>query len=283
MTNTDELKKKLGTKEEITWCPGCKNFLILEAVKKALAKLISEGYKHENLAMATGIGCHQKIYDYININGIYGLHGRVIPTAYGMKLGNPNLTVIGFAGDGDAYAEGMEHFIHAGRFNFDMTYIVADNQNFALTTGQATPTSQQGYKNKAEPLGEFNKPFNPIKLALACGMSFIARCDPRDINHTAEIIERAIKHKGFAYIEMMQHCLAFNIETNEEDRIMYKVDNKDGMKKAMELADEWDYNSKNGKIPIGIIYQENRKTQEDEWPQLKKLVEKKVGWKNFKK
>ena len=142
---------EISTKNENTWCPGCPNFMILESAKGAIAKLIDGGRRQEDFAMVTGIGCHAKIFDYLNISGIYGLHGRVIPTALGITLGNPNLTVIGFAGDGDTYAEGMAHFIHVARYNLDMTLIVHDNQSFSLTTGQATPTSQLGYKNKAKP------------------------------------------------------------------------------------------------------------------------------------
>ncbi len=278
---TQQIKQNLGTTNMNTWCPGCQNFLILEAAKQTIAKLISQGYKHENFAMATGIGCHAKIFDYINISGIYGLHGRVIPTCLGMKLGNPNLTVLGFAGDGDTYAEGMAHFIHAGRFNANMTLIVHDNQSFSLTTGQATPTSQQGFKTKAEPLGEFNQPLNPIKLALAAGATFIARANAKNIKETAEILEKAIKHKGFSFVEVNQDCLIFNLTANETDNLMYGIpDNKD-KKKAETLADEWDYNLKNGKIPIGVIYHESKHVPalEDKWPQLQNLLKKKVGWK----
>lgn len=271
----------IGTKEEITWCPGCPNFMVLAAWKNALSKLIKEGWKQENFAMVTGIGCHPKIYDYLNLNGVYGLHGRVLPVCLGMKLGNPNLKLLGFSGDGDAYAEGMEHFIHAARYNANITYFVANNQNFALTTGQPTPTSPVGFKSKIEPQGEFNRPLNPMKLALASGASFIARINPKDLVHTQEIIEKAIKHKGFAVVESIQDCLIFNNFTKDIIPLMYKVDNKD-KKKAQELVDEWDYNSKKAKIPIGILFQEERKTLEEEWPQLRKLVEKKVGWKNRK-
>ena len=156
MKSTKDKKIELGTKHEITWCPGCTNFMILESVKRAFAKLISEGTKQEDIAIVTGIGCHAKIFDYLNVSGFYGLHGRVIPIALGIKLGNPNLTVVGFEGDGDAYAEGIEHFIHAGRYNANMTLIVHDNRTFALTTGQATPTSPQGYKSKVSPFGKWN-------------------------------------------------------------------------------------------------------------------------------
>ena len=268
----------LSTKQPITWCPGCPNFMILEAAKKAFSKLIASGLRQEDIAIVTGIGCHAKIFDYINVNGFYGLHGRVLPTCLGITLGNPNLKVVGFAGDGDTYAEGMAHFIHAGRFNSNMTLVVHDNQSFSLTTGQPTPTTQEGYKSKASPLGEFSHPINPVKLALASGVGFIARCNARDIAHTAEILEQAIKHKGFSFVEIIQDCLIFNLDINAKDKLMYKVHNKD-KKKAEALADEWDYNSKNGKIPIGILYESEKPCLQDKWPQLASLMKKGKGWK----
>ncbi|MBR9683195.1 2-oxoacid:ferredoxin oxidoreductase subunit beta [Candidatus Woesearchaeota archaeon] len=275
-----DVKNKLATKNENTWCPGCTNFLILESAKRAIAKLIEEGSKQEDFAMATGIGCHAKMFDYLNISGIYGLHGRVIPTCLGMKLGNPNLKVLGFAGDGDTYAEGMAHFIHVARYNPDMTLIVHDNQNFSLTTGQATPTSQVGYKNKAKPLGEFNTPFNPIKLALASGTSFIARCDSKDMMHMAEILEKAMKHKGFSFVEIIQDCAIFNKGNKGKDELMYKISDNSDSDVARKLAEEWNYNNEGGKIPLGVLYQEEKPTLEDKWPQLTELKEKKVSWKN---
>lgn len=264
-----ENKENLQTKMPVTWCPGCTNIAVLTALKKAIAKLIGEGARQEDFAMVTGIGCHGKIFDYMNISGIYGLHGRVIPTAFGVKLGNPKLNVLGFSGDGDAYAEGMEHFIHAFRYNADMTYIVHDNQTFSLTTGQATPTSNQGFKSKAEPLGNFSKAINPLALALASGGTFIARCNSLDVNTTAEIFEKAIKHKGFAYIELMQNCIIFNNELPKLSKLMYNIEPNTDKLKAEELVKEWDYNSKQGKIPIGIIYQTREPTLEEKWPQFK--------------
>ena len=256
----------LSTKNINTWCPGCYNFFILESVKQVIKKLILGGAKHEDFAMAVGIGCHAKIFDYLNISGIYGLHGRVIPTCLGIKFGNPKLTVLGFSGDGDAFAEGMAHFIHAGRYNSDITYIVHDNQTFALTTGQATPTSQQGYKSKSDPAGEFNYPLNPIKLALASGATFVARAYSRDIAHTSDILEKAIKHKGFSFVEIIQPCLQFNTDTNKLSELTYKVWNDtDDIDTATKLAKEWDYNTKQGKIPIGIFYEAKKPTFEDKW------------------
>jgi len=277
-------KPNLDTKNEITWCPGCWNYLVLNSVKKALGNLIASGIKHEELAMVVGIGCHAKIFDYLNISGIYGLHGRVLPTMLGIKLGNPNLSVIGFAGDGDTYSEGMEHFIHACRYNADMTLVVFDNRAFSLTTGQSTPTSQLGYKNKAEPLGEFNFPMNPLKLALVSGATFVARCNAKDLVETPKIIEQAVKHKGFAFVELLEDCLIFNPSIKEVEGKMYKLDErKRGMDEVMKLAGEWDYNSKSGKIPLGIFYQEEKPILEDKWPQLLDLKKKKLSWNGLKK
>jgi len=259
---------KFSTRNKITWCPGCPNFMILSAVKKTLSEL---GLSPEKVVTVAGIGCHGKIFDYLNTSGIYGLHGRGLPTAMGIKFANPELTVLSFAGDGDTYSEGMAHFIHAGRYNSDLTFIVHDNQSFSLTTGQSTPTSQQNFKSKEQPLGELNHPLNPIKLALASGVSFIARCNARDIPHTVQILKEAIKHKGFSFVEIIQDCIIFNLEANNKDEFMYKINNnKPDMKKAMEFAEEWDYNSKKGKIPMGIFYQEKKPTLEEKWKKVKK-------------
>ncbi|MCK5026030.1 MAG: 2-oxoacid:ferredoxin oxidoreductase subunit beta, partial [Nanoarchaeota archaeon] len=235
------------------WCPGCPNNMILESVKRAIA---TSGIKQENFAITTDIGCNSKIYDYLNLSGIYGLHGRALATGLGIKLGNPNLKVLSFIGDGGNYDEGVSHFVHAGRYNADMVLIVHDNQSFSLTTRQPTATSQQGYKSKANPIGVSDNPLNPMKLALATGCTFIARCNARDIAHTAEILGKAIKHKGFSYVEIIQDCLIFNTDMNMKDKLMYKIKDNKNKAVAEKLASEWDYNSKKGKIPIGVLYWE---------------------------
>jgi len=275
------MKDNLSTKEENTWCPGCPNHMILAAVKQTLSHQIESGKaKQTDFAITTDIGCHAKIFDYLNLSGIYCLHGRAIPTAIGMKLGNPNLKVLTFAGDGAIYAEGISHFIHAFKHNADITLILHDNQSFSLTTGQPTPTSQQGYVSKASPLGTFDKPMNPIKLALASNATFIARTNARDIPHMIQTFTKAINHKGFSFVEVIQDCLIFNLEANNKDKLMYKVKDNSDKKIAEKLADEFDYNSKGGKIPLGVIYQSKEKCLAEKWPQLKKLLNKKSGWNN---
>ncbi len=262
-------KDKLKTNEEITWCPGCPNFMILESFKQTIAGFIDrKQYKQTDFAITTDIGCHAKIFDYLNLSGIYGLHGRAIPTGLGITLGNPKLKVITFAGDGAVYSEGISHFIHSFRFNSDMTLILHDNQSFSLTTGQSTPTSQKGYKNKAKPQGEENIPFNPIKLALASNATFIARTNARDINHMTEVFTKAINHKGFSFVEIIQDCLIFNKESNNKDKTMYKITDNTDYSKAQKLAEEFNYNNKNGKIPLGIIYKNKEKSLQEKWIQL---------------
>lgn len=272
------------TKQKITWCPGCPDHIILESARRTLISLVEQGYNKNNFAMAAGIGCHGKIFDYLNISGIYALHGRAIPTAIGMKMGNPNLELLVFSGDGDTYAEGMAHFIHACRFNPDLTLFVNDNQSFSLTTGQATPTSQPGFKSNLEPLGNFNSPLNPIHLALSAGASFVARCNANDIEHTRMVMEAAIKHKGFSFVEILQDCIVFNLYVNNKDRLMYKLkETKRSLAQALVLSQEYDYVNNKGRIPLGIFYAAPRPTLDGEWPQLVNLKNKKVGWGGLKK
>ena len=273
------MKTNLSTKSENTWCPGCPNHMILASVKQVITNFIdAKKFKHEDFAITTDIGCHAKIFDYINLSGIYCLHGRALPTAIGMKLGNPNLKVLAFAGDGAVYSEGISHFIHAFKYNADMTLVLHDNQSFSLTTGQPTPTSQQGYVSKVNPLGVFDKPMNPIKLALASNATFIARTSARDIPHMTEIFTKAISHEGFSFVEVIQDCLIFNVESNNKDSQMYRVGDNGDKKVAEKLAGEFDYNSKKGKIPMGVIYQVREPTLGEKWPQLRGLIDRKVGW-----
>lgn len=254
--------KNLSTKTPPTWCPGCYNFMILAGVKKFLE---SKKQPQKDYAIVTGIGCHAKIFDYLNLNGINTLHGRVLPTCLGIKLAKPKLNIIGFSGDGDAYAEGMAHTIHAARYNTDMTYLVHNNQVFALTVGQPTPVTEQGFKDKTTPQGVKTKPINPIKLMLSAGATFVARvfADPKQV---AEILEKAEKHKGFAFVEVLQPCIIFHKDANYKPHT-YQLDSKHkkhNFEQAMKKANEFDYNTidKNTKIPLGIFYEEKKQSFE---------------------
>ncbi len=275
--------KELNTGKIPTWCPGCFNFQILGGVKNFLAK---SKKSRRDFAIVTGIGCHGKIFDYINLNGLNTLHGRVLPTCLGIKVGNPNLNVIGFAGDGDAYAEGISHLVHAARYNSDIKYFVHNNQIFALTVGQPTPTTERKFRDKTTPLGVKNPPLNPIALMLTAGATFVARvfADAKQIEY---VLQEASKHKGFAFIEIIQPCLIFHPDQSYKDK-MYSLDkvnhNKTNFEQAIKRAMEFDYDIPHTeKIPLGIFYQVKKPVFEDQFPQLVDLKKKKIGWKDIKR
>ena len=274
----------LNTGKIPSWCPGCFNFQIFAGVKNVITQEIAKGKKQDEFAMVSGIGCHGKIFDGINLNGIHTLHGRVLPTCLGLKIGNPNLTVFGFSGDGDAYAEGIEHLVHAARYNSDFKYFVHNNQVFALTVGQPTPTTQIGFKDKTTPQGVSTPPLNPIKLMLACGATFVARVFA-DVKQVEYVLKEALKHKGFAFIEVLQPCLIFHPDAGYKEKT-YSLEktkhDKSSFEEAWKKAQEFDYNLPK-KIPLGIFYQKEREIFENHFPQLVDLKKKRIGWKDVKR
>lgn len=274
----------LNTKMEKTWCPGCPNFLILEAFKEAVLELDNENKsKIKDTAIVAGIGCHAKIFDYLNLNGFYGLHGRVLPVAQGMKIANPNLTVVGFGGDGDTFAEGTSHFVHACRKNSDMTMIVHDNQVFALTVGQPTPTSEKGFLDGYPEPGVAEKPLNPLALALISGAGFVARGSALDKIHLKDLIKKAIEYKGFSFIDVLQPCIIFHNVVPYFQKNVYKFDethDKTSFGQAIKKALEWDYCFDQDKpVAIGVFYQVARPTFEDQLASKKPfyLVERQIN------
>jgi 2-oxoglutarate ferredoxin oxidoreductase subunit beta len=268
----------LKTPKTNTWCPGCGNFGILMAFKKALIEL---GLEREEAVLVSGIGCHGKMVNYVNINGFHGIHGRVLPLAQGIKLSNPKLEVVGFAGDADQYNEGWGHFAHAVRMNIDMTLIVHDNMVLGLTTGQATSTSQQGFKSKSTPFGVIPPMLNPVAHALVSDGTFVARGFSGDMFHLKSLIVEAIKHRGFAFIDVFQPCVTFNyLNTYDWFRQrVYKLEDEGhdvtDRKKALEKALEW-----GDRIPIGIFYNKERPTYRDNLPHLKDAQLTKVPTEN---
>lgn len=251
----------LDTKAKNTWCPGCGNFVILSAAKQAINELIEEGEKAENIVIASGIGCHAKIVDYINTNSFYSIHGRVPPTISGMKIANPDLNVMGFAGDGDAYAEGISHLIFAAKRNIDITMLIHNNRIYGLTTGQFSPTTPEGRKTKSTPKGSFEYPLNPIKLMISSGATFVARTSSFEINHLKETIKEAVKHKGFSIVDILEPCITFFDSTKYLKENIYKMEGHDptNQKEALKRGNEWNYTAE-GKIPIGLFYKEEKPT-----------------------
>ncbi|WXG46753.1 MAG: thiamine pyrophosphate-dependent enzyme [Candidatus Atabeyarchaeum deiterrae] len=259
--------KDLETPKKSTWCPGCGNFGILTAVKSAL---VDSGLAREEIVLVSGIGCHGKMIDYVNINGFHSIHGRVLPVATGVTLANPDIKVIGFSGDGDCYDEGWDHFVHAIRRNVNMTLIVHDNMVFGLTTGQTTATTSQGFKSKSTPYGSITPPLNPLAHALISNATFVARGYVGEIRHLQNLIVQAIKHRGFSYIDVLQVCVSFNYLNTYDwyKKRVYKLDetghDTTNRQKALEKCQEW-----GDHIPIGLFYKEDRPSYYDNIPQVR--------------
>jgi len=240
---------------ETAWCPGCGDHAILDALKETL---ISLGKKPHEVLIVGGIGQAAKTPQYLNTNGFSGLHGRALPPAAAAKIVNKNMTVIIDTGDGDSYGEGGNHFIHNIRRNVDITHFVHDNQIYGLTKGQASPTTDVGHVTEVQPYGSNNTSMNPMLLAISLGAGFVARAFSGDKEHLKQIMEQAINYKGYALVDILQPCVSFNkINTFKwYNKRIYKLEegyDPTNKLKAIEKSMEW-----NDKIPLGILYTENK-------------------------
>jgi 2-oxoglutarate ferredoxin oxidoreductase subunit beta len=246
---------------ENEWCPGCGNFGILEAMKKALVAL---GLAPHQILIVSGIGQAAKTPHFLRCNALHGLHGRALPVAAGAKLANHDLTILVNSGDGDCYGEGGNHFMHAIRRNLDLTLIVHDNRVYGLTKGQGSPTSDLGMVTRLQPQGTVSEPFNPLAVALALGAGFVARGFSGDPDHLAALIQAGIRHRGFALIDVLQPCVSFNrVQTHGwyKQRVFdLQAENhpRNDWTAAMDRARQW-----GERIPIGLFYQETKPTFTD--------------------
>ena len=244
----------LKGKVDPDWCPGCGDYGVLAAVQKALVDLQIPNHM---VATVSGIGCSSNFPGFINTYGMHTLHGRSLPVATGLKLANPELTVLVTGGDGDGFGIGAGHFVHAMRRNVNLTYIVLDNQIYGLTTGQTSPTSRIGMKTKSNPFGNGDTPVNPITLALAAGATFVGRGFSGDQKHLTELLKQAIQHKGFSLLDVFSPCVTYNHDNTFqwfrprvkrlEDNASYDPHNWIA---AMEKATVW-----GEEIPIGKFYE----------------------------
>jgi len=189
------------------WCPGCGDFGIINGIQQALAGLALPPWE---TYLFSGVGCSGKTPHYIKVYGAHTLHGRVLPFAMGAKLSNPKLTVIAAGGDGDGYGIGVGHFVHAGRRNIDLTYVVFNNEVYGLTKGQASPTLSQGSQPKSLASPNPNGAINPIAMALSAGYTFIARTYAFDAKHLKATLQAAIQHRGMALVDVLQPCPTYN-------------------------------------------------------------------------
>ncbi|MDZ4654464.1 MAG: thiamine pyrophosphate-dependent enzyme [Coriobacteriia bacterium] len=261
-----------------TWCPGCGNHAMWRALKETLEEL---EIPWTDFAVVWGIGCHGNGADFLRCQGFHGLHGRALPVATGIALSNPNLKVIVKMGDGDGYGIGGNHFIHSVRRNIDMTTIFHNNQIYGLTTGQASPTSDQFMKTPSTPGGVIEEPVNPVGVAVAQGATFVARGFSGDIDHLKELYKQAILHEGFAVVDVFQPCVTWNkVNTFKwfRDRV-YKLEELEGydstdrtmaFETSMKTFHTLTCAPDECKVPIGVFYrEEGTATYQDDLPQLK--------------
>lgn len=251
----------------VDWCPGCGDFGILTGVQRALKELEIPPWR---TVIVSGIGCSGKTPHFIYAYGVHTLHGRAIPFATGIKMSNPDLTVIVDGGDGDLLGIGAGHFVALGRRNLDITVLIHDNQVYGLTKGQASPTLPAGVQTKSLPKPNLQDPVNPIALAITSGYTFVARAFAMDIEHLTSIIKRAINHKGAAVVDILQPCVTYNniYTTQWYRKRVYKLEDEPGwdpvvrnpserpmkIAKAIEKAWEW-----GDRVPVGVFYEDKTK------------------------
>lgn len=199
--------KDFQSDQEVRWCPGCDDYVILNAVKKTLPKL---GKKKEDFVFISGIGCSSRFPYYVDTYGMHGIHGRAPGIATGVKLANPDLSVWVITGDGDSMAIGGNHFIHAIRRNVDLNILLFNNEIYGLTKGQFSPTSKLGQKTKSSPYGNVQPPFLPGELAIGSQSKFFARLPGNNPKAMVDVFVEAEEFKGTSVIEIMQNCVIFN-------------------------------------------------------------------------
>src|SRR3990170_3386489 len=241
-----------------TWCPGCGDFAVLRALQTAIHALQLEPW---NVVIVSGIGCSSNLPHFLSTYGFHAIHGRAVAVAEGTKLANPDLHVIVTGGDGDGYGIGVGHFIHAMRRNFDITYIVMNNQIYGLTTGQASPTSEKGMKTKSTPIeGVIENPIDPIALAITAGATYVARGFSGDAKGLGDLVQRGIAHKGFSLVDCLSPCVTYN-KVNTYDFFRERVyDLKEeghdpsNLSAALAKAVEWPLKQRD-RVPLGVFYE----------------------------
>ena len=236
------------------WCPGCSNGIVLGATIRAISEL---GYKKDDIAMVSGIGCSSRMPVYVDFNTLHSLHGRAIAYATGVKLFKPEMKVVVVTGDGDATAIGGNHFIHGARRNIDMTVILINNNIYGMTGGQYSPTTPKGAIATTSPYGNIDRSFDICKLAIGAGATFVSRTSAFHVQEAKMFISKALEHKGFSLVEIVSSCPVIfgrlNKKGSPADMLKAMKDNVIAEKKYNELPDE----QKVGKIPRGIFVEES--------------------------
>ncbi len=250
------LPKDFKSHVKPTWCPGCGDFGVLSSLYQAMARLNLDPAK---TVVVSGIGCSSRLPFFVKTYGLQTAHGRVLPVATGVKIANPELTVIAVGGDGDGFSIGGGHLAHAVRRNPDITYVVMDNEVYGLTKGQTSPTSPVGFKTKTTPYGSSDDPINPMAWVLASGVSFAARAFSGNPKHMTDLIVQGIQHPGFAFVQTMSPCPTFNNTYNQwRSRVEDLPEGHDPSDRMQALTQAF----RDDAIPVGLFYSQVRPTLE---------------------
>ena len=241
--NESEVKDWNQDDHTSQWCPGCGNFGILLSFKKAMVQL---KISPDEVCIVSGIGQAGKFPHYVKCYGVESLHGRALPVATGVKLANKDMNVVVVGGDGDGFGLGMGHFVHTARRNLDVTYMFHNNEIYGLTKGQTSPTSPKGTKTVSTPNGSIETPIHPLEMAMTCGATFVARCFSGDSALLSEIIQKGMKHKGFAFIEILQPCVSYN---PKKDHTFFK-------ERCFNVQESEDYNPTNRAWSMAVLHRE---------------------------
>jgi 2-oxoglutarate ferredoxin oxidoreductase subunit beta len=240
------------------WCPGCGDFGVVASVYQALAKL---NLDPDNTVLVSGIGCSSRLPGYVNTYSFNTIHGRALPIATGVKLANPELTVLVAGGDGDGFAIGTSHFVHTARRNIDLTYVMMDNGIYGLTKGQVSPTSPHDLVTKTSTYGNIEAPMNPVLMALTCGATFIARAFSGDPKSSQDLLVKAIEHRGFSFVHMVSPCVTYRGREQFDvvrERIRALPDGFDPTDRNQSRAVAFE--DLEQVISLGLIFQDERPT-----------------------
>ncbi len=256
-----------------SWCPGCGNHAVIKALRKAMAEL---NYPTHETAIVSGIGCSSRFPFFMSTYGFHSIHGRALPVAIGLKQAKPEINVIAIGGDGDGLSIGGNHFIHASRKNPNITYIMLDNEIYALTKGQCSPTSRIGTTTKCNPYAWTADRINPVLMALSFNASYVARGYSGDIKQIEHLILNGLKHKGFSFIHIISPCVQYNKVSSFEkikELVKYLPEEHD----VKDRVDAMRYAFSPDGLYTGIFYDTERHAYEERYKEIISIAQKKAG------
>lgn len=244
------------------WCPGCGHGNIARGIAVALDELALD---LDRVVLVGGIGCSGRTPFYLNTNAMHTTHGRALAFATGIKMAKPELTVITTMGDGDTLAIGGNHFIHACRRNVDLTAVIFNNSIYGMTGGQQAPTTPEAARSTTSPLGAIDRPFDVAQVALAAGATYVARTTTFDFQDVPRYITEAIRHPGFAVVEILTQCPTYYGRLNQLGGAVELLDYERDLTLPHEPLSREDLL---GKMPVGVFRREIRPDYERAYAEM---------------